>query len=63
MVFTIEPGLYVSPNEKSVHARWRGIGIRIEDDVLITRDGHRVLTDKLARSADEVEALMERSPA
>ena len=58
MVFTIEPGLYVSPDDKTVHAKWRGIGIRIEDDVLITKDGHEVLTGALARSADEVEALM-----
>jgi Xaa-Pro aminopeptidase len=58
MVFTIEPGLYISADDKSVHAKWRGIGIRIEDDVLVTNDGHRVLTDKLARSADEIEALM-----
>lgn len=58
MVFTIEPGLYVSPNDKSVDAKWRGIGIRTEDDVLITPDGHRVLTDALARSADQIEALM-----
>ncbi|HVR82142.1 MAG TPA: aminopeptidase P N-terminal domain-containing protein [Luteimonas sp.] len=58
MVFTIEPGLYVSPDDKSVAAKWRGIGIRTEDDVLVTRDGHKVLTDKLARSADEIEELM-----
>jgi Xaa-Pro aminopeptidase len=58
MVFTIEPGLYVAPDDKSVAAKWRGIGIRTEDDVLVTRDGSRVLTDKLARSADEIEALM-----
>jgi Xaa-Pro aminopeptidase len=58
MVFTIEPGLYVSPDDKSVHAKWRGIGIRTEDDVLVTRDGSKVLTDKLARSADEIEAFM-----
>ncbi len=58
MVFTIEPGLYVSPDDKSVHAKWRGIGIRIEDDVLVTRDGHEVLTGKLARSAGEIEAFM-----
>ncbi|MDB6164851.1 MAG: aminopeptidase N-terminal domain protein [Xanthomonadaceae bacterium] len=58
MVFTIEPGLYIGPEEKSVHAKWRGIGIRIEDDVVITADGHRVLTGKLARNADEIEALM-----
>jgi Xaa-Pro aminopeptidase len=59
MVFTIEPGLYIAPGDTSVAARWRGIGIRTEDDVLVTRDGHRVLTGKLASSADDIEALME----
>jgi Xaa-Pro aminopeptidase len=58
MVFTIEPGLYISPNDASVAAKWRGIGIRIEDDVLVTDEAPRVLTDKLARSADEIEAFM-----
>lgn len=58
MVFTIEPGLYVSPDDTTVDARWRGIGIRTEDDVLVTQDGCEVLTDALARSADEIEALM-----
>ncbi|MET0755433.1 MAG: aminopeptidase P N-terminal domain-containing protein [Pseudoxanthomonas sp.] len=60
MVFTIEPGLYVSADDPTVDAKWRGIGIRTEDDVLITADGNRVLTDKLARSAEEREALMAR---
>ncbi|HET7125478.1 MAG TPA: aminopeptidase P N-terminal domain-containing protein [Lysobacter sp.] len=60
MVFTIEPGLYVMPDDASVAAKWRGIGIRTEDDIVLTRDGHRVLTQKLARSADEIEALMAR---
>ena len=58
MVFTIEPGLYIAPDDKTVAAKWRGIGIRTEDDVLVTRDGHRVLTDRLVRSADEIEAFM-----
>ena len=58
MVFTIEPGLYVAPGDETVEAKWRGIGIRTEDDVLVTADGHRVLTDALARSADEIEGLM-----
>lgn len=58
MVFTIEPGLYVGADDTSVHEKWRGIGIRIEDDVLITSDGHRILTDALTRSADEIEAEM-----
>ncbi len=62
MVFTIEPGLYVSPDDSSVAAKWRGIGIRTEDDVLVTRDGHKVLTDKLARSSDEIEAFMATAP-
>lgn len=58
MVFTIEPGLYVPCDDASVAEKWRGIGIRTEDDVLITADGHRVLTDALARSVDEIEAAM-----
>jgi Xaa-Pro aminopeptidase len=58
MVFTIEPGVYVSPDDTTVDAKWRGIGIRTEDDVLVTNDEPVVLTDALARSADEIEALM-----
>ncbi len=58
MVFTVEPGLYVRPDAAEVPARWRGVGIRIEDDVLITRNGHRVLSAALERSADAIEALM-----
>ena len=58
MVFTIEPGLYIPTDDAGVPAKWRGIGIRIEDDVLVTRAGHQVLTAALERSADEVEALM-----
>jgi Xaa-Pro aminopeptidase len=58
MVMTVEPGIYIQPTEESVPARWRGLGIRIEDNVAITRDDPRVLTDGLARTADEIEALM-----
>jgi len=58
MVFTIEPGLYVAPDDTSVPAKWRGIGIRTEDDIAITADGHRVLTDALARDADAIEDFM-----
>ncbi|MBN8717518.1 aminopeptidase P N-terminal domain-containing protein [Thermomonas sp.] len=60
MVVTIEPGLYVPADDAAVAPEWRGLGIRIEDDVLITRDGHRVLTAALERSADEIETLMSR---
>lgn len=58
MAFTIEPGLYVAPGSKGVPAKFQGIGIRIEDDVLITKDGHRVLTDGVPREVDAVEAVM-----
>ncbi len=44
MVVTVEPGIYVSPGDANVAERWRGIGIRIEDDVAVTRDGNEVLT-------------------
>jgi Xaa-Pro aminopeptidase len=58
MVFTVEPGLYIAADDATVDAKWRGIGIRIEDDVLVTKDGHEVLTRGLVRSADEIEAFM-----
>lgn len=58
MVFTIEPGLYIRPDDKAVDARWRGIGIRTEDNLLITEDGHENLTGALERSAAEVEAFI-----
>jgi len=56
MVTTVEPGIYVAPDDDTVEPRWRGIGIRIEDDVLVTADGHEVLTARLPREVDEIEA-------
>ncbi|MDY0022005.1 aminopeptidase P N-terminal domain-containing protein [Arenimonas caeni] len=58
MVFTIEPGIYIAPGSKGVPAKWQGIGIRIEDDVAITRDGHEVLTDAVPRDTDAIEAVL-----
>jgi Xaa-Pro aminopeptidase len=58
MAFTIEPGLYIAPGMKGVPEKYQGIGIRIEDDVLITRDGHRVLTDGVPKEIDAVEAVL-----
>jgi len=58
MVTTVEPGVYVRGGDRSVPRRWWNIGIRIEDDVLVTPEGPEVLTTALAKSADEVEALM-----
>ena len=58
MVLTVEPGLYVPP-DASVDPRWRGIGVRIEDDVLVTADGREVLTADIPKSVAEVEAACE----
>ena len=61
MVVTVEPGLYIAPDDETVDAKWRGIGIRIEDDVAVTQDGPRVLTAAVVKSIDEIEALMAAS--
>ena len=58
MVLTIEPGIYVAPDEESVDPKWRGIGIRIEDDVVVTKNGSRVLTSAVPKSVEDIEALM-----
>jgi Xaa-Pro aminopeptidase len=58
MVTTIEPGIYVAPAAKGVAKRWRGIGIRLEDDVHVSRNGPEVLTADLPLAAGEIEALM-----
>ncbi|AEF99218.1 Xaa-Pro aminopeptidase [Methylomonas methanica] len=59
MVLTVEPGLYVPADCDSVDKQWRGIGIRIEDDVLVTRDGHEILTHGVPKSIADIEALMQ----
>lgn len=58
MVMTVEPGLYIAPNNLNVEARWRGIGVRIEDDVAVTRNGHEVLTAGLPKTVQDIEAFM-----
>ena len=57
MAFTVEPGIYVMADETRVPAKYRGIGIRIEDDVLITESGNEVLTAALPKQPAEIEAL------
>lgn len=57
MVLTVEPGLYIAP-DADVPAEYRGIGIRIEDDILITETGNENLTDSVVKDADAIEALM-----
>jgi Xaa-Pro aminopeptidase len=58
MVLTIEPGLYIDPAEKSVDRRFRGIGIRIEDDVVVTRNGPLVLSADVPKDPDRIEQLI-----
>jgi Xaa-Pro aminopeptidase len=58
MVLTVEPGLYFQPDDLTVPERYRGIGVRIEDDVVITASGYRNLSASLPRTADDVEAWM-----
>lgn len=58
MVLTIEPGLYIAPDDESVDKKWRGIGIRIEDDVLVTAKGHRILSEDVPKTIADIEALM-----
>lgn len=58
MAFTVEPGLYIDPNRLDVDERFWGIGIRIEDDVVVTNDGCRILTEKLPKTINEIEQLM-----
>ena len=58
MVFTIEPGLYFKADDLTVPAEYRGIGVRIEDDVLVTADGNENLSAALPRRPDDLEAWM-----
>ncbi len=58
MVTTIEPGIYIAPDNDDVARRWRGIGVRIEDDVLVTQQGNRILSEGVPRGAEEIEAYM-----
>ncbi len=62
MVTTVEPGLYITPGDKSVAKRWWGIGVRIEDDVLVSRHGPEVLSSGVPKSIDGIESLMASAP-
>jgi len=57
MVLTAEPGIYIAPDDDGAPEEFRGIGIRIEDDVLVTPDGHEVMTAAIPKSVAEVESL------
>jgi Xaa-Pro aminopeptidase len=57
MVFTIEPGFYVQPSDRDAPPEYRDIGIRIEDDILITKDGNENLTRDVPKDRAQIEAL------
>ena len=63
MVTTVEPGLYLSSTIKGLPERWWNIGVRIEDDVLVTKTGYEVLTREVPKTVDEIESLMKKARA
>jgi Xaa-Pro aminopeptidase len=58
MALTVEPGIYISPDNQQVAKKWRGIGVRIEDDVVVTKTGCEILTRGAPKSVADIEALM-----
>ena len=62
MIFTIEPGLYFQPDDLTVPAEFRGIGVRIEDDILVTADGAENLSRDIPRTVAEVESWLAPAP-
>ena len=61
MVITVEPGIYINSINKKIPKKWRGIGVRIEDDVLITKNGNEVITKNLVKKRNEVELMCSTS--
>ncbi len=57
MVVTVEPGIYIAPDESSVPARWRGLGLRIEDDVAVSVGAPEVLTAAVPKDVATIEAM------
>lgn len=63
MVLTIEPGIYISEDLKGVPKRWHHIGVRIEDDVLVTEKGHHVMSQAIPKKISDIEAVMRQDSA
>jgi Xaa-Pro aminopeptidase len=61
MVLTVEPGLYIAADAEQAAAEFRGIGVRIEDDVLVTADGHEVLSAGIVKDPGEIEDIRARN--
>ena len=58
MVVTIEPGIYIAPGNPNVDKKWHGIAVRIEDDIVVTKDGNENITAGVPKKRDQIEALM-----
>jgi Xaa-Pro aminopeptidase len=58
MVLTVEPGIYISADIPGVHKRWHNIGVRIEDNILVTKTGRRVLSDCIPKTIADIESVM-----
>ena len=63
MVMTIEPGLYIPAGTKGLAKKWWNIGVRIEDDILVTKDGHEILSKDAPKTIAEIEMLMANEQA
>jgi len=59
MIFTVEPGIYIKTESEAVDKKWWNIGVRIEDDILVTKDGFEVLTSNVPKTVEEIEKLMQ----
>ncbi len=57
-VITIEPGLYLPETDRKLPSKFRGIGVRIEDDILVTNNGHKILTSSLTKEINEIQSMM-----
>ncbi|MDF1782192.1 MAG: Xaa-Pro aminopeptidase [Alcanivoracaceae bacterium] len=60
MVMTVEPGIYIAPDDETVAAKWRGIGIRIEDDVAVTKKGYDIFTSDVPKDVADIEKIMKK---
>ena len=58
MALTVEPGIYIPAGSKGVAKKWWNIGIRIEDDLVVTKEGHEILSRDVPKTVAEIEALM-----
>ena len=61
MVLTVEPAIYIPKDDETVAKKYRGTGIRIEDDIVVTSDGHEVLSAGVVKTVEEIETLMSMS--